>query len=346
LSKANLVTNHYMKRKMQIIISASAVSILALSAVGQDQSNSQTNGQMSADLQISRASLPYPQVNTAKASHILGMNIRNYQDEKLGKVTDFGVDLESGRIVEVILSTSGFLGIDHAFIAVPPEVFHQAAGQKVPHLDATLTFINNAPKFVYAHWNQSTGSNDVAEAYGYFGVHPYFVPVGPYRTTSVDGVFASTLPRNMDGTINTAGAHTADGIHNDEIAQDLQEPSDPFLTQYPDGTWTTNQVAGKSGAISAWSSMVYVQRLSRLMGKPVNNSQNEQLGKVQDIIVDLPAGRIVAVIISSRGIADVANSLTAVSPSKLRYNAEDRTLQLDVSKAVLANAPHFKFNEL
>jgi sporulation protein YlmC with PRC-barrel domain len=335
-----------MKRKLQIIIGASAVSILALSALGQDRSNPQTNGEVSASLQISRVALPYPQMNTAKASHILGMNIRNYQNEKLGKVTDFAIDLASGRIVEVILSTSGFLDIDHTFIAVPPEVFHQAAGQKVLHLDATLTFINDAPKFVYAHWNQSTGSNDVAEAYGYFGVHPYFVPVGPYRTTSVDGVFASTLPRNMDGTINTAGAHTADGIHNDEVARDLQEPSDPFLTQYPDGTWTTNHVAGKSGAISTWSSMVYVERLSRLMGKSVNNSQNEKLGKVENVIVDLQAGRIVAVIISSRGFAGAGNTLTAVSPAKLRYNAEDHSLQLDISKAVLANAPHFKFNEL
>jgi len=336
-----------MKRKLQIIIGASAVSILALSALGQDEVNAQTNGAASGSLQISRESLPYPQRNTAKASHMLGMNIRNYQNEKLGKVTDFAVDLGSGRIVEVILSTSGFLGIDHDFIAVPPEVFHQAAGEKVLHLDATLTQINAAPRFVYTHWNQSTGSNAVAEAYGYFGVHPYFLTVnGQYRTSSVDGVYASTLPRNMDGTIDTAGNHTADGKHNDEIARDLQEPSDPFLTQYPDGTWTTNQDAGKGGPISSSSSMVYVQRLSRLMGNPVNNSQNEKLGTVENVIVDLPAGRIVAVIVSSHGFAGAGHTLTAVSPTKLRYNAEDHTLQLDISKAVLANAPHFKFNEL
>jgi sporulation protein YlmC with PRC-barrel domain len=329
------------------MIGAFSASILALSALAQNQSNPQTNGQITAALQISRAALPYPQINTAKASHILGMNIRNYQNEKLGKITDFAVDLESGRIVEVILSTSGFLGIDHAFIAVPPEVSHQAAGQKVLHLDATLTSINAAPRFDYAHWNQSTGSNEVAEAYGYFGVHPYFLSVnGQYRTTSVDGVFASTLPRNMDGTINTAGIHTGDGIHNDEIARDLQEPSDPFLIQYPDGTWTTNQIAGKNGATPTWSSMVYVQRLSRLMGKPVNNLQNEKLGQVENVVVNLPAGRIVAVIISSTGSAAGDAKLTAVSPTKLRYNAEDRTLQLDISTAMLANAPHFKFNAL
>ena len=82
------------------------------------------------------------------------------------------------------------------------------------------------------------------------------------------------------------------------------------------------------------------------MGNPVNNSQNEKLGTVENVIVDLPAGRIVAVIVSSHGFAGAGHTLTAVSPTKLRYNAEDHTLQLDISKAVLANAPHFKFNEL
>jgi sporulation protein YlmC with PRC-barrel domain len=82
------------------------------------------------------------------------------------------------------------------------------------------------------------------------------------------------------------------------------------------------------------------------MGKTVSNSQNEKLGKVENVIVNLPAGRIVAIIISSRGFAGAGNTLTAVAPAKLRYSAENHTLQLDISKAVLANAPHLKSNEL
>jgi sporulation protein YlmC with PRC-barrel domain len=336
-----------MKRKLQMIISASAASLLALSALGQDQSNSPTNGDAIASLRISRSTLPPAQISPLTASRILGMTIRNYQNEKLGKISEVAVDVESGRIVEVILSTSGFLGLDRTFVAVPPEIFHRVSDQNDLRVDATLTAIDGAPRFDSGRWNQSTDSNRVMETYSYFRVHPYFVPVnGEYRTTSVDGVFASSLPRNEDGSIDTAGTHTADGLQNDKVDRELKEPSDPFLTRYPDGTWTTNQIAGQSGATSGWSSMVYVQRLSRLMGKPVNNLQNEKLGQVENVIVDLPTGRIVAVIISSREFAGADNSLTAVSPTKLKYNAEDRTLQLNVSKAVLANSPHFALSEL
>ncbi len=39
------------------------------------------------------------------------MSVVNYQNEKLGKVEDLGVDVESGRLVQVILSTGGFVGL-------------------------------------------------------------------------------------------------------------------------------------------------------------------------------------------------------------------------------------------
>jgi sporulation protein YlmC with PRC-barrel domain len=59
--------------------------------------------------------------DAAKASDIIGMTVKNYQDEKLGKVEDLAVDVESGRIVQVILSTGGFIGIGDTLSAVPPE---------------------------------------------------------------------------------------------------------------------------------------------------------------------------------------------------------------------------------
>ncbi len=284
--------------------------------------------------------------DTAEASDIFGMTVKNYQNEKLGKVIDFAVDVESGRIVEVILSSGGFLGINNAFTAVPPEVLHQEVGDKVLHMDASVGKINTAPRFDSAEWDLCTQSSWVTEVYGYYGLRPYFVPEhGEYRTTSVDGIFASSLPRNSDGTINTAGGRTVVTAHNEEIARDLEENNNPILTQYPGGTWTTNHFTHKDGTISTWSSLVYVQQASKLMGKSVENLQDEELGKVENFIVDLSAGRIVAVIISSGGFIGVANELSAVSPTRLRYNAEYHTLQLDSSKEMLASSPHFKASE-
>jgi hypothetical protein len=53
----------------------------------------------------------------------------------------------------------------------------------------------------------------------------------------------------------------------------------------------------------------------------------------------------VAVIISSGGFIGLGDELSAVPPTALRLTAEHDALQLDISKEMLANSPHFKANE-
>ena len=335
-----------MKRKLQIIASVSAASYLAFSALAQDAYTPATHGQNGAAYGISGAKLQNGLKGTAEASQLIGMTVRNYQNEKLGKVVDFAVDVESGRIVEVILSRGGFPEINDTFTAVPPEVLRQDAGDKALLMDASVAKINAASRFDFANWNLCTQSSRVTEVYGYYGLRPYFVPEhGQYRTTAVGGIFASSLPRNSDETINTSGGRTVETAHNQEIARNLEETNNPILTQYPEGAWTTNQLTHQDGTISTSSSFVYVQQASKLMGKPVTNLQDVKFGKVKNILMDLSAGRITAVVISSGGFIGMADKLSAVSPTGLRCNAEHQTLQLDSSKELLAGSPHFKANE-
>ena len=74
--------------------------------------------------------------DAAKATDIIGMTVINHQNEKLGQVEDLAVDVESGRIVQVILSTGGFPGMGNTFSAVPPGALHHDAADNVLQLDA------------------------------------------------------------------------------------------------------------------------------------------------------------------------------------------------------------------
>lgn len=334
-----------MKQKLQIIISASA-SMLALAALGQDTSNPKTEGQNYSRDRMSHAQLPACPKDTAKASDFIGMAVKNNQDEKLGKVEDLALDVESGRIVQVIISTGGFLGMGSTLAAVPPAAFQYDVAQKVLHLDASKDKLAGAPKFDASNWDADTQSNHLTEVYGYYGQRPYFVADRDgYWITNADGTFARSLPRNMDGTINTAGASTMDTAHNVEVASDVEATNNNVSTRNPDGTWTRNYYANGNGANSSCSKLGFVQKASKLMGKSVKNLQDENLGKVENFIVDLSAGRIVAVIISTGGFLGMDNELSAVPPTALRFNAEHDILQLDTSKDMLANSPHFKAGE-
>jgi hypothetical protein len=186
----------------------------------------------------------------------------------------------------------------------------------------------------------------VTEVYGYYGQQPYFAADRDgYGANNWDAAFARTLPRNMDGTINTVGARTMETARNVEIARNVEANNNWKSTRNPDGTWTREYYSNGERARNSWSRLGYVQRESKLIDTPVNNLQNEKLGEVENFVVDLSAGRIVAVIISSGGFLDMGDELSAVPPTALRFNAEHDTLQLDVSKETLANAPHFKANE-
>jgi hypothetical protein len=81
------------------------------------------------------------------------------------------------------------------------------------------------------------------------------------------------------------------------------------------------------------------------MGTPVKNLQDEKLGKVENFAVDLSAGRVIAVIVSSGGFLGLGDELSAVPPTALRFNPDRDVLQLDASKEALSSAPHFKSNQ-
>jgi hyperosmotically inducible protein len=331
-----------MKRKLQII-SASAASILAFSALAQDTSNLQTDATPSPRQSIALGHRNQLK-DTAKASDIIGMTVKNYQHEKLGKVENLAVDVESGRVVQVIISSGGFLGMGETLTPVPPGALHHEAGQKALHLDASMEKFNAAPKCDTAKRDEDTQSNRVSEVYGYYGQQPYFAHDG-YGTATVSAPSANSLPRNMDGTINTAGGRPMDTAHNVEVARNVEKNNNNISTRNPDGTWTRTYYSNGNRDKSSWSHLGYVQKASKLMGASVNNLQDEKIGTVKNFIVDLPAGRIVAVIISSGGYMGMDGELSAVPPTALKWNTEHDSLQLDTSKEMLANSPHFNSDE-
>jgi len=66
---------------------------------------------------------------------------------------------------------------------------------------------------------------------------------------------------------------------------------------------------------------------------------------VENILVDLPSGRLVAIIVSSGGFLGLGDELSAIPPTALRFTADRDVLQLDTTKEMLSSAPHFKANQ-
>jgi hypothetical protein len=183
-----------MKRKMRIITSASAASILAFAALAQETTNRAPGAAEYSDQTVAHGTRAERPGCAKKASDLIGMEVKNNQNEKLGKVDDLAVDVESGRIVYVILSTGGFIGIGDALHAVPPGALHHDVASKTLHLDADKAKLTAAPKFEMAKWAECCNSNQVAEVYSQYGQQPY-CSSGHKKDAS-----KTVTSRNTDGT--------------------------------------------------------------------------------------------------------------------------------------------------
>ena len=91
-------------------------------------------------------------MSSNKASGLLGMEVKNAQNEKLGNIKDLVLDLKSGKLSYAVLSVGGFLGLGEKLLAVPVDAFqiNQQDGTLV--LDADKAKIEAAPGFAATNW--------------------------------------------------------------------------------------------------------------------------------------------------------------------------------------------------
>lgn len=76
----------------------------------------------------------------------------------------------------------------------------------------------------------------------------------------------------------------------------------------------------------------WVNRVSQIIGKPVKNTANEDLGKVADIMIDMKHGRLVYAILTDGGTLGIDETLTAVPFSALQSQAEKKQFTLASNK--------------
>jgi sporulation protein YlmC with PRC-barrel domain len=80
---------------------------------------------------------------------------------------------------------------------------------------------------------------------------------------------------------------------------------------------------------------------STLAGDKVRNAAGEDLGKVDEIMIDIPSGKVAYAVLSFGGILRMGNKLFAVPWSALQVDEDEKCLVLNVDKQTLENAPGF-----
>jgi sporulation protein YlmC with PRC-barrel domain len=83
---------------------------------------------------------------------------------------------------------------------------------------------------------------------------------------------------------------------------------------------------------------------STLTGDSVRNAAGESLGKIDEIMIDIPSGRIAYAVLSFGGFLGMGDKLFAVPWSALKVDEDEKVFILNVDKRTIEAAPGFDKN--
>jgi sporulation protein YlmC with PRC-barrel domain len=181
---------------------------------------------------------PNPLAHAERAANLFGREIVGSDNQKIGKVDNVVVDLESEHILYVVVDDSG-----RGKVAVVPQIFGASSGKTVQS-SVTKQKSVGAPQFTDSgNTSEQLGqASFVANVYRYFGVNPWWQGSAPVNQGS---------------------------FHN-------------------------------------------VHKLNQLIGMTVEDINNQNIGKISNVVVDMPSGRVLYAVFSPASSLNLGDNLYAM----------------------------------
>lgn len=213
-----------------------------------------------------------------RANKLIGKEVLSSDNQKVGKLENFIVDLDSGKILYAIVGSGGVLGAGEKKFAVAPRAFNEPQNDNIT-LKVDKARLQGAPQFT----SDINKDEEMGKASFVNQVHQYFAQ--------------GSIERTADRASSAVSGNA---------------------TEYKT-----------------------VFKADDLIGMKVKNSSDTDLGKVDNLAVDLSNGHIVYVILSPDSSLKVGNEYFALPPNSLMANTDRKSLTTDLTKEKLASAPHF-----
>ncbi|MDN7023406.1 PRC-barrel domain containing protein [Methanoculleus sp. FWC-SCC1] len=116
----------------------------------------------------------HPQVITSRS--ITGKTVKSPDQQALGTVHNLILDMKSGRVAFLVISTGGILGIGEKFIPVPWESYSGMPDEDSVTVNVTRETLESAPNYDRDSWEGIHDLGWLARVYQYYGFRPYWEP--------------------------------------------------------------------------------------------------------------------------------------------------------------------------
>lgn len=260
-----------------------------------------------------------------KASGLVGLEVINDLGRPLGRIKDVVVDPQSERVSYAVLATGGgFLGQGKKFLAVPIKAFTPQSDERTLLLNADARSVEQAQGFDPRHW-PALGTTA-------WGAEPFWRQKEPATAAS------SSLREGEPGTLPDVWEPEHD------TDPEMAEPGMDIGENEPSTLPPEMEPAAEPGkAMSEPSSPMGLatleptkfNRVHSLMGMKVRSPDQETLGTLKDLVIDLQSERVSYAVLARRASGGTAAKLFAVPLNALRPSADQKSLVLNADKQSL-----------
>lgn len=197
-----------MKKILAITMMLALVATSAMAAGGSKQSSSSATESGSSSMSGTTSGMSGAGVqDQAKASKLIGSEVKNTQGQNLGKISDLAIDPQSGQIAFAVLSHGGTLGIGEKYTAVPFNALQVDAQNKVT-LNISKDRLASAPSFGKNDWPSLADRSQLEETYRFYGVTPYWESGSQMQRSPSD----TGSDMGTSGTMGTSGSMGTSGM--------------------------------------------------------------------------------------------------------------------------------------
>lgn len=103
------------------------------------------------------------------AGTLLGEDVYNDREEKLGDIKEFMLEMDSGKVAYAVLSFGGFLGLGEKLFAVPWNALRLDTVNKRFVLNIEKDRLKNAPGFDKDDWPDMTDETWASGIHSFYG---------------------------------------------------------------------------------------------------------------------------------------------------------------------------------
>jgi sporulation protein YlmC with PRC-barrel domain len=268
-----------------------------------------------------------------RASELLGFDVQNADGEDLGDIEDALIYLDQGCLDYMLLSFGGILGLGENQYLIPwRAVSLQPELQRVL-LNIDPAVLNEAPVFDPNNLPDMTAADWDADLLTYWETVDIFDQAADGEAGAATGTMTDTAP--MTGT---EGMTAATGV--------MAQPCGDSAASATVGATETTTDTATSGEGQLNVEMPRVIRLSELLGYGVQNAEGEDLGAIEDIMVDWRREQLAYAILSFGGFLGLGEKWFVIPLDQLTLDPIEQRLVFDIEPERLENAPGFDADQL